>query len=169
VYADSMLCDPHRNKHRERTSGWKSGTWDVGEGNYAGDGIYFGISRKTLSNYQKGVAIAARVTPGKTIDTVLMPDYVYRSAGAPNAPGTSQISNWGLNHGYVTGEWWRDGKDWWEICLYDRRHRYNESWRIRPIYAIYAHNGIMQRIPGGPAHWLFRKQVFDDLLDTLSK
>ena len=166
MYADSMLCDPHRNKHRERTSGWKSGTWDVGDGNYAGDGIYFGISRKTLRNYQKGAAIAARVTMGKTIDTVLMPDYVYRSAGHP---GARAVSNWGLNNGYVCGEWWRADGPWWEICMYDRQNRYNESWRIRPIYAIYAHNGIMQRIQGGPAHWLFRKQVIDDILDTLSK
>ena len=165
-YADSMLCDPHRNKHRERTSGWKSGIWNVGGGNYAGSGIYFGISRKTLINYQKGAAIAARVTPGKTIDTVLMPDYIYRSAGAK---GGIPVSNWGLNNGYVTGEWWREDGEWWEICLYDRQNKYNESWRIRPIYAIYIHNGIMQRIPGGPAHWLFRKQVIDDLLDTLSK
>lgn len=165
-YADSMLCDPHRNQHRERTRGWKTGIWNVGGGNYAGDGIYFGISRKTLRNYQKGAAIAARVTMGKTIDTVLMPNYIYASAGHP---GAKAVSNWGLNNGYVTGEWWRADGPWWEICLYDRQNKYNESWRIRPIYAIYAHNGIMQRIPGGPAHWLFRKQVINDMSDTLNK
>lgn len=27
--------------------------------------------------------------------------------------------------------------------------------------------GIMQRIAGGPAHWLFRKQVVCDIWDTL--
>ena len=165
-YADSMLCDPHRNRKRERTSGWKSGIWNVGGGNYAGDGIYFGIFRSTLRNYQKGAAIAARVTMGKTIDTILMPDYVYASAGHP---GAKAVSNWGLNNGYVCGEWWRDDGPWWEICMYDRQNKYNESWRIRPIYAIYARNGIMQRIPGGPAHWLFRDQVINDLHDTLSK
>lgn len=164
-FADNMLCDPGRNNPWDRTKGWKTGVWNVGTGNYAGDGIYFGISRTTLSNYQKGVAIAARVTQGKTIDTVLMPDYVYHAAGRKNA---NAVSNWGLNHGYVTGEWWRDDGAWWEICLYDRQNRYNESWRIRPIYAIYAHSGIMQRIKGGPAHWLFRWQVIDDLLNTLS-
>lgn len=165
-YADNMLCDPHRNHKRERMKGWKTGIWDVGDGNYAGDGIYFGISRRTLRNYQKGVAIAARVTMGKTIDTVLMPDYVYAAAGHS---GAKAVSNWGLNNGYVSGEWWREDGAWWEICLYDRQNRYNESWRIRPIYAIYTHNGIMQRIPGGPAHWLFRKQVINDMSDTIKK
>ena len=165
-FADNMLCDPDRSNPWGRTKGWKTGVWDVGGGNYAGDGIYFGIFRSTLRNYQKGTAIAARVTMGKTIDTVLMPNYVYAAAGKP---GAKAVSNWGLNHGYVTGEWWRADGRWWEICLYDRQNRYNESWRIRPIYAIYAGSGIMQRIKGGPAHWLFRQQVIDDMEDTLRR
>ena len=164
--ADNMLCDPTRNSERKNTKGWLTGIWNVGGGNYAGDGIYFGIFRKTLRNYEQGSAIATRVTMGKTIDTVLMPDYVYNAAGHPDAKA---VSNWGLNHGYVSGEWWRSDRNtnWWEICLYDRKNRYNESWRIRPIYAIHAGSGIMQRIPGGPAHWLFRKQVVNDLWTTL--
>ncbi len=166
VYADSMLCDPRRNHHRMRTSGWKSGTWDVGDGNYAGDGIYFGIFRNTLRNYQKGAAIAARVTTGKSIDTILMPDYIYAYAGHD---GAKPVSNWGLNNGYTSGEWWRADGPWWEICMFDRQNRYNDSWRIRPIYAIYTHNGIMQRIPGGPAHWLFRKQVIRDIETSIDR
>lgn len=167
-YADNMLCDPHRNYTRHRSRGWLTGIWNVGGGNYAGDGIYFGLFRKTLRNYEQGAAIVARVTMGKTIDTVLMPDYVYNQAGQPNAKA---VSNWGLNNGYVCGEWWRSdrGTNWWEICMYDRQNRYNESWRIRPIYSIHAHNGLMQRIPGGPAHWLFRKQVVADMKDSVSK
>lgn len=165
--ADSMLCDPKRNKKRKCTSGWLSGIWNVGGGNYAGDGIYFGIFRKTLRNYQAGSAIVARVTMGKTIDVVLMPDYVYRQAGQPNA---SAVSNWGLNHGYVSGEWWRSDRNtnWWEICMYDRQNRYNDSWRIRPIYAINSDTGIMQRISGGTAHWFFRKMVLKDLWNSIT-
>lgn len=166
-YADNMLCDPHRNYHRQRSRGWLTGVWNVGGGNYAGDGIYFGIFRSTLRNYEKGSAIATRVTMGKTIDTILMPDYVYNQAGFPNAKA---VSNWGLNNGYVCGEWWRSdrGTNWWEICMYDRQNRYNDSWRIRPIYAIHSDSGIMQRIPGGPAHWLFRKQVTRDMRTSIS-
>ena len=166
--ADSMLCDPKRNKQRKYSSGWLSGIWNVGGGNYAGDGIYFGIFRKTLRNYQNGSAIVARVTMGKTIDVVLMPDYVYNQAGHPNA---SAVSNWGLNNGYVSGEWWRSDRNtkWWEICMYDRQNRYNDSWRIRPIYAINSNTGIMQRISGGTAHWLFRKMVWDDLKNSIKR
>ncbi len=155
-FADNMLCDPSRNNYRSSTIGWLTGISNVGGGNYAGDGIYFGLFRNTLRNYARGSAIATRVTMGKTIDTVLMPDSVYKTAGFPNAKA---VSNWGLNNGYVCGEWWRSDRatNWWEICMYDRQNRYNESWRIRPIYAIHSNSGIMQRIPGGPAHWLFRK------------
>lgn len=166
--ADNMLCDPKRNKQRRNTTGWLSGIWNVGGGNYAGDGIYFGIFRKTLRNYQKGSAIVARVSTGKTIDVILMPDNVYYQAGHPNAKA---VSNWGLNHGYVSGEWWRSdrGTNWWEICLYDRQNRYNDSWRIRPIYAIRSDNGIMQRVPGGTAHWLFRDMVLRDLGNSIKQ
>lgn len=163
---DAMLCDPKRNWRREEDSDWYSGIWNVGGGNYAGDGIYFGIYRRTLLNYQNGSAIVARVTMGKTIDVSLMPTIINLQAGHPNAKG---ISNWGLNNGYVTGEWWRGDRDtkWWEICLYDRQNRYNDSWRIRPIYAINSNSGIMQRIPGGMAHWLFQKMSWNDLMNSI--
>lgn len=164
--ADNMLCDPKRNQRRKSTTGWLSGIWNVGGGNYAGDGIYFGIFRKTLRNYQRGSAIVARVSTGKAIDVILMPDYVYNQAGHPNAKA---VSNWGLNNGFVSGEWWRSDRNtkWWEICLYDRQNRYNDSWRIRPIYAIRSDDGIMQRIPGGTAHWLFRDMVLRDLWNSI--
>lgn len=106
-----------------------------------------------------------KVSRNALVKLQMDPNYVYASVGHP---GAKAVSNWGLNHGYVTGEWWRADGPWWEICLYDRPNRYNESWRIRPIYAIYSYSGIMQRIKGGPAHWLFRKQVIADISDTLS-
>lgn len=161
---DSMLCEPNRNRFRQTASGWRSGTWTVGAGNYAGDGIYFGISRKTLGNYQSGAAIAARVSMGRTINVPLMPGNVYATAGYANAHA---VSKWGIQNGYTSGEWWRDGCDWWEICLYDAKNRYNYSWRIRPIYAVDYHSGIMQRIPGGTSHWLFRKVVLKDIWESV--
>ena len=168
-FADNMLCDPKRNTHRKYSTGWLTGIWNVGDGNYAGDGIYFGITHKTLLNYEKGSAIVARVSVGKTIDVTLMPNYVYNQAGHRNAKA---VSNWGLNNGYVSGEWWRTDEcntDWWEICLYDRQNRYNDSWRIRPIYAIRSRDGLMQRVPGGTAHWLFRDMVWKDLMTSIKK
>lgn len=163
--ADNML-EPKRNKQRLRSAERRTGTWTVGGGNFAGDGIYFGIFRKTLKNYQSGSAIVARVTTGRSVDTVLMPDSVYNQAGHANA---SAVSNWGLRNGYISGEWWRSGNcQWWEICMFDRKNRYNDSWRIRPIYAINYGSGIMQRVPGGSAHWLFRKMVIKDIWYSLT-
>ena len=164
--ADNMLCEPKRNTLRQRSSERRTGTWTVGGGNFAGDGIYFGIFRKTLRNYQSGSAIVARITTGRSIDTVLMPDYIYNQAGHANA---SAVSNWGLRNGYISGEWWRANNcQWWEICMFDRKNRYNDSWRIRPIYVINYGSGIMQRVPGGSAHWLFRKMVIKDIWYSLT-
>lgn len=159
-FATEMVCEPLRTRESREDKSWKSGTWHVGGGNYAGDGIYFGISRRTLRNYQKGACIVTRVSMGRVVDISLMPSSVYSAAGNPNA---HEVSKWGLTHGYTTGEWWRAGADWWEFCLFDRQNRYNDSWRIRPVYVLNYKDGIMQRIPRGTAHWLFRKMVLKDI------
>lgn len=158
--AEEMVCEPHRHKQRRQVAKWATGTWTVGGGNYAGDGIYFGIARRTLRNYQDGAAIVARVSLGKTIEVSMMPNSVYDTAGASNAHA---VSKWALENGYTTGEWWRDTGPWWEICLFDRQNRYNYSWRIRPVYVLNYNWGVMHRVPGGTAHWLFRKMVLQDL------
>ena len=157
---NSILCEPTRNRKRITKACRTMGIWNVGAGNFAGDGIYFGIYRKTFKNYSRGSLIVARVTTGKAIDTVLIPNSVYDKAGSWSA---SAVSNWGLRNGYVSGEWWRTTGSWWEICLYDRKNKYNESWRIRHLYAVSSESGIMQRIPGGSAHWLFRKVILKDI------
>ena len=164
TYASEIVCEPFRTRGSRRSKAWKTGTWAVGIGNFAGDGIYFGISRKTLKNYQRGCCIVARVSMGKTIDTTLMPDVVYKAAGSRDA---HEVSKWGLTHGYTTGEWWRTYPGWWEFCLFDRQNRYNDSWRIRPVYVLNYENGVMQRIRRGTAHWLFRKMVLHDIAVSL--
>lgn len=164
--AAEMVSEPHRTSESRRQALWRTGTWNVGAGNYAGDGIYFGISRKTLNNYQRGSCIAARVSMGSTIDVSLMPNEVYNKAGSADA---HDVSKWGITHGYTTGEWWREYPGWWEFCLFDRKNRYNYSWRIRPIYVLNYRKGIMQRIPRGSAHWLFRKMVLKDIGTSLSE
>ena len=53
--------------------------------------------------------------------------------------------------------------------MYDWQNRYNESWRIRPLYVINLSDEIIQRIPGGMVHWLFNKMVFEDMLNSIEK
>ncbi len=145
---------------------WYSGVWNVGGGNYAGNGIYFAPKRSTALHYSKGSLIVCRVTLGRTLDLGLAPKYIYDQCGYPNAFG---VTEWGLKNGYVTGEWWRGDRGWWEYCMYDWQNRYNHSWRIRPLYVLNLNDKCIQRIPGGMVHWFFRQMVLSDFGDYISK
>jgi hypothetical protein len=171
--AQYILSSPDRSG----LNGWGVSHWMVGDGNFAGNGIYFapmfstahhyGLSRRVQSRFTKEeVIILCRVTLGRTLDLGLAPWRVSSACGYSDATIATQ---WGLNHGYVTGEWWRADKGWWEYCMYDWQNRYNYSWRIRPIYAMPQDGKLIQRIPGGMHHWLFRRVVWEDILQSLEE
>ena len=145
---------------------WLSGVWNVGGGNFAGNGIYFAPVRSTAFHYSAGSLIVCRVSLGRTLDLGLAPKRIYDQCGYANATGAT---DWGLKHGYVTGEWWRDDADWWEYCMYDWQNRYNDSWRIRPLYVLDINDKRLQRIPGGMYHWLFNRMAIQDLYCHISK
>ena len=151
---------------RVSKKGWYCGVWNVGGGNYAGNGIYFAPIRSTARHYSAGSLIVCRVSLGRTIDLGLAPRRIYNQCGRPNATGAT---DWGLKHGYVTGEWWRDDESWWEYCLYDWQNRYNDSWRIRPLYVLNLNESLVQRIPGGMYHWLFNRMIIGDLYSFIIK
>lgn len=159
--AESITMGPGRTGFRTRLTG----IWNVGGGNFAGNGIYFAPVRDTAYHYGSGSVIVCRVSLGRTLDLGLAPKYVYDQCGHPNALAATE---WGLENGYVTGEWWREGCDWWEYCMYDWQNRYNHSWRIRPLYVLDTEAECIQRIPGGMAHWLFRWMVVKNLYDHIS-
>ena len=52
--------------------------------------------------------------------------------------------------------------------MYDWKNRYNHSWRIRPLYVLSIDDEMLQRIPGGMHHWLFRKMVINDIIDCFN-
>lgn len=149
---------------------WYSGVWNVGGGNFAGNGIYFAPMRSTSEYYARcntnKALIICRVSLGKVIDLGMAPKYVYNQCGSADALGATK---WGLDHGYTTGEWWRADRGWWEYCMYDWQNRYNSSWRIRPVYIEDLNNNQVLRIPGGMAHWLFRSMVLSDMSKSLFK
>lgn len=142
-----------------------SGVWRVGSGNFAGNGIYFAPARSTAIHYSSGSLIVCRVSLGRTLELGMAPRHVYEQCGHANALGATE---WGLENGYVTGEWWRADCHWWEYCMYDWKNRYNHSWRIRPLYVIDLDDDCIQRIPGGMVHWLFRPMVISDLYRHLN-
>ena len=146
--------------------GWYSGVWNVGSGNFAGNGIYFAPVRSTARHYSAGSLIVCRVSLGRTLDLGLAPKRIFDQCGYANATGAT---DWGLKNGYVTGEWWREDADWWEYCMYDWQNRYNESWRIRPLYVLDLSDKRLQRIPGGMYHWLFNRMAFGDINNYLEK
>jgi len=162
--AESITQGPGRVCSKD----WYSGVWNVGGGNYAGNGIYFAPKRGTALHYSSGSLIVCRVSLGRTLDLGMAPKHVYDLCGKPNALG---VTDWGLKNGYVTGEWWRGDyrAGWWEYCMYDWQNRYNDSWRIRPLYVINLSNHSIQRIPGGMVHWFFNSMVLHDLSHTIGK
>lgn len=158
----SITQGPGRISKRQ----WLTGVWNVGGGNFAGNGIYFAPVRSTAYHYSAGSLIVCRVSLGRTLDLGLAPKRIFDQCGYPNAIGAT---DWGLKHGYVTGEWWRDDADWWEYCMYDWQNRYNDSWRIRPLYVLDISDKRLQRIPGGMYHWLFNRMAIQDLYCHISK
>lgn len=153
---------------RVTSKNWLSAVWNVGGGNYAGNGIYFAPIKSTALHYASGSLIVCRVTFGRTLDLGMAPKRIYDLCGKPNALG---VTEWGLKNGYVTGEWWRGDPraKWWEYCMYDWQNRYNDSWRIRPLYVLNLDGECIQRIPGGMYHWLFNSMVIKDLVSFLEK
>ena len=161
--ADKIVASRERGRHRYGDIG----LWVVGGGDFAGKGIYFAPRRSTAVHYSRGGSlIVCRVTFGSTLDLGLAPFFVYWACGKPRADCATR---WGLENGYVTGEWWRSDTGWWEYCMYDWQNRYNYSWRIRPLYVINLSTGNIQRIPGGMCHWLFRRLVVEDIFSSIDK
>ncbi|MGN0213471.1 MAG: SH3 domain-containing protein [Muribaculaceae bacterium] len=152
-----------QSRGRVGNNSWCTEVWNVGGGNFAGNGIYFAPDRSTALHYSSGSLIVCRVSLGRVIDLGLAPYRIFRECGHADALGATR---WGLNNGYTTGEWWRADCHWWEYCMYDWKNRYNHSWRIRPLFVLSTEDKILQRIPGGMHHWLFRKMVINDIIDS---
>ena len=164
-YSDAITADPNRNSWRQSMSNWHSGNFKTGGGNWGGDGIYFAPRRATSAAYSSdsGNIVVCRVSLGKVVNISQAPLSVYNNAGR-YGKDHSAITRWALDReGYTTVEWWNQYGNYWEYCLLDWKNRYNHPWRIRPIYVVKVNNGLPQRIRGGMVHWLFRKEVWDEL------
>lgn len=162
--ADAIVISPERSKDRRNSSCRTDGIWNVGGGNYAGDGIYFAPRSRTSRHYARRnidpVLIICRVSLGRILPLSLAPDAVYYSAGNANA---HSVTSYGLKNGYASIEWWRKDTGWWEYCLLDWQNKYNESWRIRPITVMNMNSHFFKRIDGGSRHWLFDRMILRDI------
>lgn len=166
--ADAIVQSPTRTPFNREVATRLHGVWNVGGGNYAGDGIYFAPRTSTAMHYARSnrypVVIICRVTFGRILPLSLSPGYVYNSAGYPAA---HNVTSYGLKNGYKAIEWWRKDRGWWEYCMLDWQNKYNESWRIRPIMVLDPQSYFFKRTDGGSRHWLFDKMILKDLKTTL--
>lgn len=126
-------------------------TFKVGNGNYAGSGIYFAIAKDTADHYAKGAIIITRVSLGRVFNVNIAPDAI-RNCVACNG---LRLTQWGLQQKITTIEWWRDGARWWEYCMLQPSGTYKDSWRIRPLCIENRSTGFKERIYKGMAPWLF--------------
>ena len=109
--------------------------------------------------------IVCRVSLGRILNYSLAPYSVYQNAGQYGNPAV--LNRYAENNGYTTGEWWNQRGGYWEYCLFDWQSKYNEPWRIRPIYVYNFRTGRAQHIDSGLRHWLFSKMVIDNILDSI--
>lgn len=151
------------SRHRNKSLDWKSGTFLASQSSWGGIGVYFAASRKVAFSYahdpyrlsdRDPIILVCRVSPGRIINYSLAPWYVFNAAGQNGHPPT--INRFADNHHFMTGEWWNERGGYWEYCLFDWQNRYNQPWRIRPIYVYNSRTRIIQHIKGGMAHWLFK-------------
>ena len=139
------------------------GRWLVGNGNFAGSGIYFTMEKRVAMHYAEmsarntkkpnKVIVFARVSLGKNINLTMVPDDVYPSV--QNHDGDA-LTRWGQDHNYDSFEWWRSGNNtnWWEYCLIKSRGSMVRTWRVRILYIYDYTDGGVQRVWGGKAFWI---------------
>jgi len=142
----------HGTSSEASTSIARPNEWLVGNGAYAGYGIYFAPKKSTALHYSWGVVIICRVTLGRIENLNLHP---YICAHWVAKRGHS-ITQWAIDEGITTVEWWRTTgvHRWWEYCMVDHSADYDHPWRIRPLYREDADTGKYQRTWGGVGLWI---------------
>ena len=142
----------HGTTEYASTSIARPNEWLVGSGAYAGYGIYFAPRKSTALHYSCGAIIICRVTLGK-VENLNMHPYICANWVAKRG---HSITQWAINEGITTVEWWRTTGDyrWWEYCMVDHSSDYDHPWRIRPLYREDVYTGKYARTWGGVGLWI---------------
>ena len=77
-----------QSRGRVGNNSWRTEVWNVGGGNFAGNGIYFAPARSTALHYSAGSLIVCRVSLGRVIDLGLAPYNIFRQCGHADAAGS---------------------------------------------------------------------------------
>lgn len=133
----------------------QKGKWKVGEGNFAGSGLYFAINKSTAEHYagwgKDPIIIKARVTLGFSFPLACAPKEIRKALYGRNG---DKITHWAEQNFIPSVEWWRRDTGWWEYALLHPRGKFIRTWRIRIIYIESKTNGRMKRIWGGKSLWM---------------
>lgn len=139
------------------------GKWFIGNGNYAGSGIYFTMEKRVAKHYAKvsaqekhnsnQVIVFARVSLGKNINLTTVPDDIYPYVLKHDGDA---LTRWGQDHNYDSFEWWRSSNNtnWWEYCIIKSRGSMVRTWRVRVLYIYDYTDREVQRVWGGKAFWI---------------
>ena len=127
----------------------QNGRWKVGDGNYVGTGIYFGMSKKVADNYSdyNNTTILVRVTLMFTRTIATTPYGIRSHIGL--GYGGDEISR-RLPSFWSSVEHWRIDGGWFEYCIIQpvsKKGSLVKTWRARPI-ALVRENRLV-RIWGG--------------------
>ena len=169
--AQAITCSRERTNTLKYYSRWSDGAFTASQSSWGGIGVYFASMRSVARGYacdyhrlsdNNPVMIVCRVSLGNIINYALAPDYVYNNAGQYGTP--SVLNKYAEANGYTTGEWWNSRGGYWEFCMFDWQKKYNDLWRIRPIYVYNFRTGFFEHIQGSMQHWLFEKDIWEDLM-----
>jgi len=127
----------------------QNGRWLVGNGNYVGTGIYFGMSKKVADHYSdyNNTTILVRVTLMFTRTIATAPYKIRSHIGL--GYGGDEISR-RLSKFWSSVEHWRVDGGWFEYCIIQpvsKKGSLVKTWRARPI-ALIQDNKLI-RIWGG--------------------
>jgi len=127
----------------------QNGRWLVGNGNFVGTGIYFGMSKRVADNYSdyNNTTILVRVTLmfSRTIATT---PYSIRSHIGLGYGGDELSRR--LPKFWSSVEHWREDRGWFEYCIIQpvtKKNSVVKTWRARPIALM--QDSKLVRIWGG--------------------
>lgn len=135
----------------------QSKKWLVGNGNYAGTGVYFGLSDATAQHYAKQATGGGDTSVMLVRMTLSFCKNLSTLSKEKRIVGTGDIGEQltkNISPLYQTIEHYRtDFGGWWEYCLLRKgmREKFTSSWRIRPV-AVIRENKIT-RLYGGFGHY----------------
>lgn len=152
----STLTMRHGTKFKEAGSKIaQTGGWLAGSGNYAGTGIYFGMTDRVAKHYAPGgenagfVMVRVTLTFCKTLSALPKNK---RNVGLGDT-GERLAQNISKSLIFSSVEHYRVDGGWWEYCIIqaEKMDSYVSSWRIRPVALI--REGKITRTYGGFAHY----------------